>query len=180
MLSESRTLSDESRLTALGLAGAIAAVSFATIAGAWIFQWAGYSPCELCLKGRISHYAGVPLALLVAWLAARRRSALLAAGFLALTLVFGAGTLFALYHAGVEWHFWAGPASCTGSYAAAEKVGDFLQQLQHANVVRCDAPALKVLGLSLAAWNMLICLALTVLAGRGLSRALRSRSVSLA
>ena len=180
MLSDGRTPSDESRLTGLGLAGAIAAVSFGTLAGAWVFQWAGYPPCELCLKGRVPHYAGIPLALVVAWLAERGRSALLPAGFLALTLIYAAGTLFALYHAGVEWHFWAGPASCTGSYAAAEKVGDFLQQLQRANVVRCDAPALKVLGLSLAAWNMLICLALTVLAGRGLSRALRGRASTLA
>ena len=55
---------------------------------------------------------------------------LLPAGFGALTLVFAAGAVLATYHAGVEWHLWAGPASCTGSFVAPAKVEDFLHQLQ--------------------------------------------------
>ena len=158
----------------LGLAVIIGLVSFATIAGAWGFEWAGYVPCELCLKERIPHYAGVPLAALVAVLAARGRSGLLNGGFLALALVYGAGAIMAGYHAGVEWHFWPGPASCTGSYAAAPKVTDFLHQLQSVNVVRCDAAAVTILGLSLAAWDMLICFGLAVVALRGLLGVARS------
>ena len=45
----------------------IAAVLAATIAGAWLFQWAGYEPCELCLKQRWGYYAGIPLALIAAF-----------------------------------------------------------------------------------------------------------------
>ena len=36
-------------------------VSIATIAGAWIFEAAGYLPCELCLMQRWAYYAAIPL-----------------------------------------------------------------------------------------------------------------------
>ncbi|NMD07746.1 MAG: disulfide bond formation protein B, partial [Phyllobacteriaceae bacterium] len=39
----------------------IALVALATIIGAWIFEFAGYAPCELCLQQRWAYYAGVPL-----------------------------------------------------------------------------------------------------------------------
>ena len=85
------------------LAWAITGLAAFTIAGAWAFEWAGYPPCELCLKERIPYYGGVPLGALVATLAGRRRTGLLPAGFVALALVFAAGTVLAVYHAGVEW-----------------------------------------------------------------------------
>ena len=51
--------------------------------------------------------------------------------------------------------------------AAAPKVADFLNQLQHIKVVRCDEVQIRVLGLSLANWNVIISAALAALAGRG-------------
>ena len=157
------------------LAAAIGVISLLTIAGAWTFEWAGYVPCELCLKERIPHYWGVPLAALVGALAWGGRASLLAAGFLALSLVYLAGSVMAGYHAGVEWHWWAGPASCTGSYTAPAGVGDFLTQLKSVNVVRCDAAALQVLGLSLAAWDCVICLGLAGMAAVGAVRVAHDR-----
>jgi disulfide bond formation protein DsbB len=156
------------------LAGLIGLLAAATLAGAWAFQWQGYVPCELCLKERIPYYAGVPLALAVAFLAWVGRTALLSGGFVALSAIFAAGAAVAAYHTGVEWHLWAGPASCTGSFAAPARVGDFLSQLQSINIVRCDAAALHVLGLSLAAWDALICALLAVLALLGAQRAART------
>lgn len=146
------------------IAALIAALGGATIVAAWGFEWAGYAPCELCLKERIPYYAGVPLAVLTTFLAARGRRSLLPACFVGLAMIFAAGALLAGYHAGVEWRFWPGPASCTGSYTAPAKIEDFLRQLQTTNVVRCDAAALRVFGLSLAGWDALVCLALTLLA----------------
>ena len=49
-----------SRLAKIALLVALAAA--ATVGGAWLFQLAGYSPCELCLKQRVPYYVGVPLA----------------------------------------------------------------------------------------------------------------------
>ena len=152
------------------IAALIAALGGATIVAAWGFEWAGYAPCELCLKERIPYYAGVPLAVLTTFLAARRRTSLLPACFVGLAMIFAAGALLAGYHAGVEWQFWPGPASCTGSYTAPAKIEDFLRQLQTTNVVRCDAAALRVFGLSLAGWDALVCLALTLLALGGVLR----------
>lgn len=143
---------------------AIAAVSVATIAVVWSLERAGFAPCELCLKERIPFYGAVPLAALVAWLAAKQRTGLAQAGFLALALIFASGAAIGVYHAGVERKLWEGPSSCTGSTQSPADVTDFLKQLQTTQVVRCDAPALRVAGLSLAEWNVLACLGLVGLA----------------
>ena len=168
----SETLFRPTSMGPSGIAFAIAAIGFATIAGAWAFQAAGYAPCELCLKERIPYYGGIPLALVTGFLALRRRGSLLPAGFAALTLVFGA--VMAGYHAGVEWHFWPGPASCTGAVIAPAKVEDFLHQLQTASVVRCDAAALRIAGLSLAGWDAAVSALLAGLAGLGFVRSQRA------
>lgn len=164
---------DRPRLSLSALAGLIATTAAATVAAAWAFEWVGYVPCELCLKERIPYYAGIPLAILVAAVAIRRRDGFLPAGFSALALIFAAGAILGGYHAGVEWQFWPGPASCTGGFAAPAKVDDFLHQLQTASVVRCDAAAVHIIGLSLAAWDAVVCLLLAVVAVWGAERAFR-------
>ena len=40
-------------------------VATATILGAWIFEYFGYAPCELCLKQRWAYYAAIPVALVI-------------------------------------------------------------------------------------------------------------------
>lgn len=170
----SETLFRPTSMGPSGIAFAIAAIGLATIAGAWAFQAAGYEPCELCLKERIPYYGGIPLALVTGFLALRRRWSLLPAGFAALALIFAAGAVLAGYHAGVEWHFWPGPASCTGTVNAPAKVEDFLHQLQTASVVRCDAAALRIAGLSLAGWDAAVSTLLAGLAGLGFVRSQRA------
>jgi hypothetical protein len=64
--------------------------------------------------------------------------------------------------------FWAGPQECSGALSRAASVGDFLAQLQSAKVVRCDAAALRLLGLSLAGWNAVVSAGLAGLAVAGL------------
>lgn len=150
-----------------GLAVLVAAVAAATIAAVWAIQHAGYVPCELCLAERNPFYAGVPLALLTGWAAraGRRRLAALGFGLLALTFLGSAG--LAAYHAGVEGGLWAGPTGCSGPMTAPTAVTDFLAALKTVKVVRCDAPALVVLGLSLAAWNVPLSLLLAGVSGYG-------------
>ena len=125
---------------------------------------AGYQPCELCLKERWAYYAGVPLAIgAIAMIGAGRPS--WAAGLIGLAglgLLANAG--LGLYHAGVEWHWWAGPSACTGGNPLAQTPEDLLKALQNQKIVRCDQPALYILGLSLAAWNVPIGLGLAALA----------------
>ena len=145
----------------------------ATIAGAFAFQAAGYAPCELCLKERLPYYAGMVLAaalIPVVWRGPPRTAQ---AGFTLLALLFLGSAGFGAYHAGVEWGFWAGPSDCTGSVTRATTNADFLHQLQQVKVVRCDAVAIRILGLSLAGWNALVSLVIAGVALVGAGRAAR-------
>lgn len=69
-------------------------VALVTIVGAWIFEWAGYLPCELCLKQRWAYYTGIPMALVVGLLAGRGSSAT-QAGLWLLALLWVASTISA-------------------------------------------------------------------------------------
>ncbi len=157
-----------SRLSQVQIALAILVIAAATLGGAWIFQAFGYAPCELCLKQRIPYYIGIPLAAITCLASLRRQATLLSPDFIALALLFGFSTLFGIYHSGVEWGFWQGPSDCTGTLDQAASVNDFLKQLQTVKVVRCDAVAIRILGLSLAGWNAVISAGLCTLAIMGL------------
>jgi disulfide bond formation protein DsbB len=87
-------------------------------------------------------------------------------GLIGLALIFAANAALGIYHSGVEWGAWPGPEDCTGVVAGAPKVADFLNQLQHIKVVRCDEVQIRIIGLSLANWNVVISAALAALAGR--------------
>src|SRR5262249_22191298 len=111
-----RTAEPERTTPVAGAALIVAAVGATAPARAWAFQYVlHYPPCPLCLEQRIPYYVGIPLALAVA-LAARlgapRR--LLIAGLGVLALAMFIGTALAVFHAGVEWHLWPGPAECSG------------------------------------------------------------------
>jgi disulfide bond formation protein DsbB len=157
--------------SAAASAFAIFALAFATIAGALIFERLGFPPCDLCLEQRTAYYVGVPLAALVFLLARAGFSSLLVrVGLGALALIFAVNMVLAIYHSGVEAGLWQGPTACTGSGAGVAGGGDLLKQLETVKVVRCDAVNLRVFGLSLANWNILISAALAALGARAASR----------
>lgn len=150
------------------VAGWLAAgLAAATIAGAWIFEYFGYAPCELCLQQRWAYYIGVPLAAAAAVVCSVRPRP--GAWLLALAgVVFVGSAIFGAWHAGVEWGFWPGPAGCSG--AASQKaadMNDFLRQMQGTKLVRCDEVAIRIFGLSLAGWNAVVSLAIAGLAFAG-------------
>ncbi|MDB5649239.1 MAG: disulfide bond formation protein [Hyphomicrobiales bacterium] len=157
------------KITPRDAALAVLVIAFATIAGAWIFEAFGYLPCELCLKQRWAYYVGVPLAAITLALAWRGPLPLARIGLGLLALVFLGSAIFGTYHAGVEWGFWPGPTDCTGSIGGAAKdMSDFMSQLQTTRVVRCDAVAIRIFGLSLAGWNAVISAFMTAVAVMGL------------
>ena len=148
----------------------IAGLSFAALAGAWAFQLGGYAPCSLCLDERIPYYAAVPGGLAAAFLArSLPRLAALILAALALGFLWNAG--LSIYHAGAEWHFWAGPETCTGSVL---KPTSLSESLKHNNAVRCDVAALRILGISLAGYNVLLSAVLAAAGGQAAWRGLRS------
>ena len=125
-------------------------ITLATILGAWVFEYYGYAPCELCLKQRFAYYAAVPLSLLFL-LISQNNPRLLRTGLILLGLIMLGSCIFGIYHSGVEWKLWQGPTTCTGG-------GDFKGGLPDLTkkAVMCDQPAIRILGLSLAGWNAVV------------------------
>lgn len=138
----------------------IAAVLLAVIVGAWVFEWAGYAPCDLCLKQRWGYYAGIPLALALAAL----NPSWIRPGLALLLLILIGNAIFGIYHAGVEWKWWDGPTTCgTGSLSGG------LPDLSKPAVL-CNEAAIRILGLSLAGWNAVISGGLATIAYAALRR----------
>jgi disulfide bond formation protein DsbB len=152
------------RLTARNAALFIFIVSLLTIVGAWIFQWAGYAPCPLCLKQRWAYYAVVPLSLVLALAAGSGNRSIVRAGLVLVGLLMLASMVFGIYHAGVEWTWWPGPGTCEGTLTGG------LPKLGNEPVVSCDEAALRILGLSLAGWNAVISFVLAIVALVGARR----------
>ena len=116
----------------------------------------GLAPCQLCYYQRIPYFAAIILGA-AAWL--RPEITHWIAAVLTLNFLISAG--LGLHHAGVEWQWWAGPASCGvigGDGATTEQL---LAQILAAPVVRCDEIQWSLFGISLAGYNALIsaCLA---------------------
>jgi disulfide bond formation protein DsbB len=142
----------------------IAAASIAILAAVWILQGFGYTPCELCLTQRYAFYAAIPLALLTGLLAGRLAHGLARIGFALLAILFIASAVLAAYHAGVEYHWWAGPTACTGGLTGSLNVNDLVNTLNSVKVVRCDEVQLRIAGLSLAGWNLVASIVLAAYA----------------
>jgi disulfide bond formation protein DsbB len=151
---------------ALTAALAITAIAAVTLAGAWFFQLVlDIRPCPLCLEQRYAYYFAIPLAVMVALgdqVGASRKVLMAALVAIALGMLWNAG--LGVYHAGVEWKFWAGPQECSGALDDLGSAGGLLNKLQSITVVRCDEAAWRFLGLSLAGYNVIISLALAAIA----------------
>lgn len=138
----------------------LGAVSLVLILGALGFEYiGGYPPCEMCMWQRYPHYAAIVVGLggglllqsgaLPANLA--KPVAILTALLVAITGAIG------VYHAGVEWQMWKGPAACTGSAFQLTGKLDL-----NAHVVSCDHAAWRLFGVSMAGYNALISLGFAI------------------
>jgi disulfide bond formation protein DsbB len=150
----------------LAAAAIVALAGLATIGGFFFFQYVvGLTPCPLCLEQRNAYYISVPLAALL-WLGAghgAQRKVLLL-GFLVIAAAMLWNTGLSIYHAGIEWKWWPGPAECTGPISNVGTAKDLLNQLNTFSPVRCDEAQWRFLGLSLAGYDVLVSLALALVA----------------
>lgn len=156
-------------LTALFLAIAMALVVGSALAFEHI---GGYIPCALCLEQRVPYYIGAPLMLVAAIISKAGGPSWAVRGLLAVGgLLMLYGLYLGIYHSGVEWHWWEGPASCaTSADAVTKDVGSLLGELSSKKPPSCDAAALRVLGLSFAGWNVLASAALAAIALRSAAK----------
>lgn len=123
----------------------------------------GLAPCELCIWQRWA-YGGVIAAALLALLAARAPKAA------ALLLAIGGGAALAgggiaIFHVGVEQHWWQGLTGCSGSaFSGDMTVEEFEAAILAAPSVRCDEIAWSFAGISMAGYNALYAAALAIFA----------------
>ncbi len=157
---------------------AVALGGAATILGVWFFQYVlGYMPCPLCLEQRYAFYFGVPLAVMVGLgekVGASRKVLLLALFAIMAGMIWNTG--LSIFHAGVEWKWWAGPRDCSGPLDSLS-AGSLLRDLQSIHIARCDESAWRFLGISLAGYDVLISAALAAIAGWGLLAGARQAGV---
>lgn len=150
-------------LNAMGAAGLAALLAAIVLSAVYISQYGfGLEPCELCLAQRWPWWIALGLGILGFLL---RRHPLLAGRMPFLfALVFLAGAGIAGFHVGVEQGWWQGPTACSQLGGDAAMTLDELRNMVMSRVrtVPCDQPAAIILGLSMAAWNMLISAAAAV------------------
>jgi disulfide bond formation protein DsbB len=123
-------------------------------------RFGGYPPCELCLRQREAWWTAGTIAAL-GLMAQRFRPGMARIACVLAALACLAGAAIAAYHAGVEWKWWPGPATCTGRLGRAVTGADVAAALSGAvkvHMVRCDEAAVRWFGLSMAGWNVLVSL----------------------
>jgi disulfide bond formation protein DsbB len=150
-----------------------ALASAAMLATAHAFErFGGFAPCTLCYRQREVYWAALGLAFIGAAAMRFWRPGLgrWVCALLAVVFLYGAG--LAAYHAGVEWKWWPGPTTCTGGGGVtAADMADLLSG-KRIRGPSCDEAAWVFLGLSMAGWNALASLGLSL---ASLAAALRSR-----
>ncbi len=110
-----------------------------------------YQPCALCYEERIPYYILIAISA-VALLTDRLIGKIL---IISLGVLMLFSSLYGAYHAGVEWGFWAGPASCTGTSNITAEM-DLLALVQDVKIVPCDIANWRMFGLSFAGYNAIV------------------------
>ncbi len=167
-----------SRVIEHWLACALAASALMLGAAHAFETFGGYAPCTLCLRQREVYWIAGSLAL--AGLVLTRPAQLQkfkGLFHLGLALVFMAGVGIAAYHAGAEWKWWPGPSTCASnsSQINAQALSALIQGTAKIRPPACDEAAWRMLGLSMAGWNVLIS---SKLAGLSLVALLRGRQTA--
>lgn len=127
----------------------VAGICLAALAFALVAQYGfGLRPCNLCLIQRVPFVLAALLGLAAlkdCWPAA---TLLRLAG---IALMINGG--IAVYHVGVEQHWWAS-AVCSGGQQAAVAVADLMAEMSKPAEAQCDTPAWSFHGITMAALNV--------------------------
>ncbi|MDA7792245.1 disulfide bond formation protein B [bacterium] len=149
-------------------------MSAALLGGAFLFEYVGgLLPCRMCIWQRWAHAAIIACALIGTFMPPPRQAGL---GLILVGSTAALSATLAGYHAGVEWHLWAGPSGCTASLAGNVSAALLVDQLLATPVVRCDEVPWSLFGLSMAGWNMIFSLDILAVALMSLIAGLKAKS----
>lgn len=123
----------------------------------------GLRPCVLCIYQRIPYLVAGLLAGAALLPAMPRRSVVLLLGLCA--VAFAINTGIAVFHVGVEQHWWAGLNACTGEAPQAQSIQDLQAMLAGPPPARCDQIPWEMFGISMAGYNVFASLGLACFAG---------------
>ena len=136
----------------IGIASAL------VLAAAYIFEYfANLQPCTLCLYQRLPYTAVIAVMILAVFM--KKYLRLMPLLFSITVILFFISSGLAIFHVGVEQHFWQGTSEC-GSFITADNVESLRKQLLAQPLVRCDEIAWSLFGVSMAGYNFLISAAL--------------------
>ncbi|MDE1900696.1 MAG: disulfide bond formation protein B [Alphaproteobacteria bacterium] len=129
------------------------AASLGSLAFVLVMQFGfGLEPCVLCLWQRVPYdAAAIIAAILWAWKPYARHSVVL---LILLTAIYLTGMGLAVFHTGVEQHWWVGTPGCAVQPLNGTSPDDLRRQLLQMTVPHCDHIAWTFLGLSMANWNI--------------------------
>lgn len=125
-------------------------------------------PCVLCLWQRVPVVLATLFSLAACLWRPYHRHTKILLGLCAVAFAVGAG--LALFHSGVELHWWLGTSGCAIQPLNGATAEDLRTQLLHTMVARCDQISWTFLGLSLANWNVPFSAALAVFSGLAAAR----------
>lgn len=124
-------------------------IPLALYGGALISQYGfGLYPCEMCYWQRWPHQAAIVLAALALML--RNNAAAMRTLTIFAALAILASGAIGVFHAGVEYGFWPGPACSAASTGPVT-----LDDIMAGPVIACDKPQWTLAGISLAGFNAL-------------------------
>ena len=131
----------------------IALMAVGALAFAFVVQFGfGIEPCILCLWQRAPF--GIAAMLTIAAILSRPYGARTRYLLIACTVVFLIGAGLAVFHTGVELHWWIGTTGCSIQPLHGSSPEDLRLELLRTAVARCDQISWTLLGFSMTNWNI--------------------------
>lgn len=144
---------------------AFAVIAALALAAAYTAQYGyGLQPCELCLYQRAPYFAVIAFGILGIAQHDKPHMGRIFLGFTAFAFVVNAAIAF--YHSGVERKWWASFLEGCTVPEIKGNITDVLAQIEATPPVRCDEIPWTdpFLGLSMANYNVIVCLVLAIAA----------------
>lgn len=133
---------------------ACALLSFSMLTAALVGQYGfGLYPCDLCIYQRIPYTIIVVIGVFGWFCVKNRRWQYIMAIVCAFLFLIDAG--IAGYHAGVESGIFKGPTACSSNGDVMQTLEQIRASIRNAPLVTCSQAMVHILGLSMAAWNMI-------------------------
>ena len=136
----------------------------------------GVQACDLCYLERIPYGVAVVLSILALMARPYGRVARILISLCAVTFLVSTGQ--AIFHHGVEQHWWADLAGCALEFLDANDAAGLREQLLAKTNVPCDQVTWSFLGVSMVTWNIFFSLAMAIFAEEAARRGLNPEGVS--